>query len=106
MPVCTSITLPSSVATTLAKLCGMVGSDHAGERAAAALKADQLARAPSPTWRDIIAAPKQSSPAQHKPQQTNDDDDDRRAYGASSTRRRMTNEDYFGERTSNWTSRR
>jgi hypothetical protein len=34
---------------------------------------------------DIVAAPKQSSPAQHKPQQTNDDDDDWCACGTSST---------------------
>jgi hypothetical protein len=85
MPACTSATFPSSAATTLAKLRGMLGSDHAGERAAAALKADQLVCAQGLTWRDIAAAPKQSSPAQHKPQQTNDDDDDWCACGTSST---------------------
>jgi hypothetical protein len=38
----------------LAKLCGMLGSAHAGERAAAALKADQLVRAAGQTWHDVI----------------------------------------------------
>jgi hypothetical protein len=57
MPNCTSITLPSSTTSTLVKLCGMLGSDHAGERAAAALKADQLVRANGMTWTDVIRVP-------------------------------------------------
>jgi hypothetical protein len=34
----------------LAKICGMFGSDHAGERAAAAMQAAGL------TWADVLAA--------------------------------------------------
>ena len=56
-----SATLPSSTATTLVKLLGMLGSDHAGERAAAALKADQLVRANGLTWPDLIRVPQHSS---------------------------------------------
>ena len=43
----------------LAKLCGMFGSAHAGERAAAAAKADQLVRALGLTWFDVLV-PKQN----------------------------------------------
>jgi hypothetical protein len=39
----------------LAKLCGMFGSDHAGERAAAAAKADALLRHLGVTWHELIA---------------------------------------------------
>jgi hypothetical protein len=46
----------------LVKLCGMLGSDYAGERAAAAAKADALVRAHGLTWHDVIAAPA-ASPA-------------------------------------------
>ncbi len=40
----------------LAKLCGMFSSDHMGERAAAAKKADELVRAAKLTWPDILHA--------------------------------------------------
>jgi hypothetical protein len=50
-------TLESSTAITLIKLCGLLGSDHAGERAAAALKADKLVRASGATWADVIRVP-------------------------------------------------
>jgi len=57
MPNCPSVTLPSSTASTLLKCLGMLGSDHAGERAAAALKADKLVRASGATWADVIRVP-------------------------------------------------
>jgi hypothetical protein len=38
----------------LAKLCGMFGSDHAGERANAAAAADKLIREAGLRWRDLI----------------------------------------------------
>jgi hypothetical protein len=49
--------LEPAVADRLAKLCGMLGSAHDGERAAAAAKADQLIRGLGLTWRDIIVPP-------------------------------------------------
>jgi hypothetical protein len=41
----------------LAKLCGMFGSVHDGERATAAAKAGALVRSLGLTWRDVIAVP-------------------------------------------------
>ena len=41
----------------LVKLLGMLGSDHAGERAAAGLKAYQLLRSRGLTWADVIRVP-------------------------------------------------
>jgi hypothetical protein len=52
-----SALLDQAAATRLAKLCGMLGSAHDGERAAAGLKADQLVRELGLTWRDVIIAP-------------------------------------------------
>ena len=48
-------TLTGTDADQLAKLCGMFGSDHIGERAAAAAKADALIRARGFTWFDVFA---------------------------------------------------
>ena len=57
-------------ATRLAKLLGMCGSDHAGERAAAALQADKLVRSAGLTWFDVVApATGFESPLQHDVQQ-------------------------------------
>jgi hypothetical protein len=42
------------MADRLVKLCGMLGSAHAGERANAAEAADRLVRAAGLTWADII----------------------------------------------------
>jgi hypothetical protein len=42
-------------AERLAKLCGMFGSDHDGERASAAAMADEIVRAHGLTWRDVIS---------------------------------------------------
>jgi hypothetical protein len=50
-------TLPSSNIDTLLKLLGMCGSSFPGERATAALKADQLIRTNGLTWADVIAPP-------------------------------------------------
>jgi hypothetical protein len=44
-------------ADRLRKLCGMLGSEHDGERATAAAKADALLRAAGLTWADVITAP-------------------------------------------------
>jgi hypothetical protein len=42
------------VADRLAKLCGMLGSAYAGERASAALMADKLVRSLGLTWFQVI----------------------------------------------------
>ena len=48
----------------LARICGMLGSEHDGERAAAALQADRLVRGAGTTWEALlapsVAAPRQS----------------------------------------------
>ena len=49
--------LPRHELERLSKLCGMFGSDHAGERAAAAAKADQLVRGLGLTWGEVLTAP-------------------------------------------------
>ena len=48
--------LDPRTADMLAKLCGLFSSDHDGERASAAQKADQLIRSRGLTWRQIIFA--------------------------------------------------
>lgn len=50
-------------ATRLAKICGMLGSNHDGERAAAALKADSMVRDLGLTWQDVIAPTAVTRPA-------------------------------------------
>jgi hypothetical protein len=47
----------------LVKLLGLLGSNHQGERAAAALKADQHLRALGLSWGDIIAQPSEPAPS-------------------------------------------
>ena len=54
-----TLPIPSSSSINFAKLCGMFGSAHAGERAAAAAKADQLVRSLGLTWFDVLV-PKQN----------------------------------------------
>lgn len=49
--------LDPGAANRLRKLCGMLGSQHDGERATAAAKADALLRAAGLTWADVITAP-------------------------------------------------
>jgi hypothetical protein len=46
--------LDPRAADRLAKFCSMFGSDHDGERAAAAAKADRLIRQHGLTWRQIL----------------------------------------------------
>jgi hypothetical protein len=58
-----TVTLESSTYSTLIKCLGMLGSDHAGERAAAGLKADQIIRQHGLTWPDLIRVPTE----QHQP---------------------------------------
>jgi hypothetical protein len=43
----------------LARILGLLGSAHAGERAAAGAKADQLIRLAGLTWAELIASPAQ-----------------------------------------------
>jgi hypothetical protein len=45
----------------LAKLCGMFGSSHVGERASAAAMADKLVRSLGLTWPQIIVANNRAS---------------------------------------------
>jgi hypothetical protein len=47
--------LPAETRTRLVKLLGMLGSDFAGERAAAGQMADQLVRGLGLTWGDVVA---------------------------------------------------
>jgi len=49
-----SAVLDATTAQRLAKLCGLFGSDHDGERAAAAAMADRLVRGLGLTWLDVI----------------------------------------------------
>jgi hypothetical protein len=57
MPNYPSVTLPSSTTSRLLKCLGLLGSTHAGERSAAALKADQIMRSNNVTWSDLIRVP-------------------------------------------------
>jgi hypothetical protein len=50
----TALALPPRDTQKLAKLCGMFGSDHAGERANAAAAADRLVRERGLTWPIIL----------------------------------------------------
>jgi hypothetical protein len=57
----------------LAKLCGLFGSDHLGERAAAAAKAHDLVRGAGLTWPEVLAGPHASQSGTHRgdgPQRT------------------------------------
>jgi len=47
--------LPAASRSKLAKLLGMLGSDHGGERDAAALAAVRLVKAAGLTWAQILA---------------------------------------------------
>jgi hypothetical protein len=46
--------LPRHELERLAKLCGLFGSDHAGERASAAAMADRIVRMHGLVWADVI----------------------------------------------------
>jgi hypothetical protein len=43
--------------TKLAKVCGLLSSDHSGERASAAARADAMVRSAQLTWDEVIAPP-------------------------------------------------
>jgi len=61
--------LPTDAIIRLAKLLGMLGSEHIGERAAAGLKATELLRAHGRTWADMIEqfnAPAPRQPKAHR----------------------------------------
>ncbi len=49
-----SMRLDDTTADRLVKILGLLGSDHAGERAAAAHKAHALVRGAGLTWHDVI----------------------------------------------------
>ena len=49
--------LPDSDRTKLAKLLGMLGSAHAGERDAAACAAHRLVQQSGITWHDVVTPP-------------------------------------------------
>ncbi len=49
-----STRLDAAAAERLAKILGLLGSSHAGERASAAAKADALVRSAGLTWRDVV----------------------------------------------------
>ncbi|WP_026872373.1 hypothetical protein [Inquilinus limosus] len=49
--------------TRLIRILGMLGSDHVGERAAAALAADKLVRGGGWSWSDLLAPSRPSRPA-------------------------------------------
>ena len=55
--------LDPNTAGKLARICGMFGSDHAGERAAAAEMADRLLKERGLTWFDIISPRWPTSPS-------------------------------------------
>lgn len=48
--------LDPNVADKLAKLCGLFGSDHDGERASAAAMAEKLIRSYGLTWPQVISS--------------------------------------------------
>jgi hypothetical protein len=55
-------TLSAASRTRLAKLLGMLGSDHAGERDSAGLAAHRLVQQSGLTWQQVVSPP----PAEHK----------------------------------------
>jgi hypothetical protein len=57
-----SALLPQDARARLAKLLGMLGSDHAGERDAAALAAHRLVTQPGLTWRQVMTPPAVEKP--------------------------------------------
>ncbi|MGF6229785.1 hypothetical protein QFZ27_003740 [Inquilinus ginsengisoli] len=53
--------------TRLIRILGMLGSDHDGERAAAALAADRLVRGSGWNWSDLLAPARVSRPVRAQP---------------------------------------
>jgi hypothetical protein len=58
----TTATMPKADRVRLAKLLGMIGSDHAGERDAAALAAYRLVRSLGMTWSAVLNPPAVEKP--------------------------------------------
>jgi len=66
--------IPEKQRIRLASLCGMLGSDHDGERASAAVQANRIVQDSGLTWREIIDAafpasapkPEPAMPAQNR----------------------------------------
>jgi hypothetical protein len=56
------MTLTQPEITKLVRILGMLGSDHAGERASAGLLATRLLKQRGATWADVIGAPMLASP--------------------------------------------
>ena len=46
----------------LARICGLFGSDHDGERASAAAMADKIVRARGLTWSDVLTSVQPRTP--------------------------------------------
>jgi hypothetical protein len=69
-----AMTLDAKAAAHLAKLLGMCGSAHAGERSAAALKASEFVRGRGLTWHEVVVTRTPARTAHH-----NSDNDDWRA---------------------------
>jgi hypothetical protein len=51
-----SVLLPAPTRDKLAKVCGLLGSNHDGERAAAAHQATEILRRHGLTWAELILA--------------------------------------------------
>jgi hypothetical protein len=47
--------LPPAVADRLVRICGLLGSDHAGEAASAAAAATKIIRSAGLTWSELLA---------------------------------------------------
>jgi hypothetical protein len=58
-----SAILDPRTADKLAKLCGLFSSNHAGERASAAAKADELIRTCGLNWQQVISPTPPAMPA-------------------------------------------
>jgi len=62
-----TVRLPTPTIDKLAKVCGLLGSDQDGERAAAAYHATVILRAAGFTWRDVIERAFDPSPPRYGP---------------------------------------
>lgn len=69
------MTAPTLDRERLAKLCGLFGSDHAGERANAAACADRLVRQAGLRWPDILSVLSATERASWPNSRTADADD-------------------------------
>jgi hypothetical protein len=65
----TTITIDAAQRQRLAAILGMLGSDHAGERAAAGLQAEKFRRQHGLTWAELLALEPEPRPAPEPPAQ-------------------------------------